>query len=188
MAESSRPHCVSIFPPVGAQTLPELIAATAAPDTVLGPLQQTPYWDADGAAQFRALCPALHTVLEWMQTAQLEQEWAAARAAGFPAAHRAMRAALRSYDVIPLVDEVLGRRTGDRAIEVYVLNFNAPHGIKLVGNRYLTHHSWPIKTTVRTAAHELMHPPYDLAHDAELRQALDTLRPGRLPHAARGTP
>jgi hypothetical protein len=164
------------FSAVPAQTLDQLIAAIDDPETVLGAVRRTPYWDADAAGVWRAVCPPLRTVLSWMRDAHLERLWREDVLPEMQPQIDAIRAQLQRYAVIPLVDEYLGRRTADRTITVYVLNFNAPHGIKLVGNTYITHHSWPIETTVRTAAHEMMHPPYDRATDAELRAALDTLR------------
>lgn len=159
-----------------ANTLDELIAALEEPETVLAPLRHTPYWDADTDSQFRAVCPPLHTVLIWMRDAHVEQQWRERVLAKMQPKIDAIRTALQRYDIVPLVDEYLGQHIADRSIMVYVLNFNAPHGMKLIGNRYITHYSWPIKTIVGTAGHELMHPPYDLAADAELREALDTLR------------
>jgi hypothetical protein len=42
--------------------------------------------------------------------------------------------------------------------------------------RFLTNYSYPFRIVLRNAIHEMMHPPYDLAHDAGLRASLQSLR------------
>jgi hypothetical protein len=59
---------------------------------------------------------------------------------------------------------------------VYLLYYSQPHGIKITGTRFLTHYSYPFRIVLRNAIHEMMHPPYDLAHDAGLRASLQSLR------------
>jgi hypothetical protein len=59
---------------------------------------------------------------------------------------------------------------------VYLLYYSKPHGIKITGMRFLTNYSYPFRIVLRNAIHEMMHPPYDLAHDAGLRASLQSLR------------
>jgi hypothetical protein len=61
-------------------------------------------------------------------------------------------------------------------ITVNILYFSQPHGIRVTGLRFLTDASYPFKIVLRNAVHEPMHPPFDLAKDKELRDALDVLR------------
>jgi hypothetical protein len=57
---------------------------------------------------------------------------------------------LPKYNVIPRVEAALGSPRPSNKITVYLLYYSQPHGIK--------------------------HPPYDLARDADLRAALQSLR------------
>ena len=78
--------------------------------------------------------------------------------------------------MIPKVESVLGSPSPSNRITVYLLYYSEPHGIKITGTRFLTHYSYPFRIVLRNAIHEMMHPPYDLAHDADLRASLQSLR------------
>src|SRR5262249_20808229 len=54
--------------------------------------------------------------------------------------------------------------------------YSEPHGIKITGTRFLTHYSYPFRIVLHNAIHEMMHPPYDLAHDPGLKAALESLK------------
>jgi hypothetical protein len=71
---------------------------------------------------------------------------------------------------------VLGSPRPTNRITVYLLYYSQPHGIKITGTSFLTHYSYPFRIVLRNAIHEMMHPPYDLAHDAELRTGLEALK------------
>ena len=74
------------------------------------------------------------------------------------------------------VEDHLGFALPSNKITVYVLYYTQPHGIKVTGMRFLTDLEWPIKIVARNAAHEMMHPPYDLKNDKELAGQLYTLK------------
>ena len=57
-----------------------------------------------------------------------------------------------------------------------MLYYSQPHGIKITGTRFLTDEAWPFEIVLRNAVHEMMHPPYDLAHDKELQKAFSQLQ------------
>src|SRR5262249_40522103 len=60
-------------------------------------------------------------------------------------------------------------------ITVYMLTFSQPHGIKIIGTRFLTDIAWPFEIVVRNAVHEMMHPPYRQEGDAELNAVIEAL-------------
>jgi hypothetical protein len=78
--------------------------------------------------------------------------------------------------VIAEVESGLGFALASNRITVYMLYYSQPHGIKITGTRFLTDVAWPFRIVLRNAAHEMMHPPYDLAHDSELRQNIALLK------------
>jgi len=104
-----------------------------------------------------------------------ESDWvSAAHAVAGEAIHN-ISADLPKYNVIPAVESVLGTARPTNRITVFLLYYSEPHGIKITGTRFLTHYSYPFRIVLRNAIHEMMHPPYDLANDAELRKDIDSL-------------
>ncbi|MBH0014637.1 hypothetical protein I6F66_21570, partial [Pseudoalteromonas sp. NZS100_1] len=69
-----------------------------------------------------------------------------------------LQADLGAYDVIRLHEKLTGR-TFDPEIEVVLLQFCKPHGIKVQGQTFLQAADWNTAITVRNAGHEMLHPP-----------------------------
>lgn len=65
---------------------------------------------------------------------------------------------LQSFDVIAWHEKVTGR-SFDPTIEIVLLQFSKPHGIKVQGQMFLQSRDYDVTTTVRIAAHEMLHPP-----------------------------
>jgi hypothetical protein len=83
---------------------------------------------------------------------------------------------LPNYDVVRENEYFLGYKLPSDTITVYMLNYAKPHGIKITGTRFLTNTGWSFKIVIRTAAHEMMHPPYDYKNDEELRKIIELFR------------
>jgi hypothetical protein len=66
--------------------------------------------------------------------------------------------ALSGFDVVSLQEKLTGR-TFDPTIEIVLLRFSKPHGIKVQGQTFLQAADYDTATTVRIAAHEMLHPP-----------------------------
>lgn len=146
-------------------TLVELIAALKDADRVIKPpLDVSPYaLDAQEWSAFLARRPRVLTVLEGMRDAgfaAFRRGYVDARAATrLPA----LRQRLAGMDVIAPQERLLGRRFPDPSLEVILLYFSKPHGIKIQGQRFLTHLDYPDEIVIRNAAHEMLHPPFDMA-------------------------
>jgi len=161
--------------------LPALIASVAAPEAQLLPAYSaSPYWNDNDWRWFMGVAPRLKALFEAMQ------------AAGF-AAFRDERAGavtrriteldrdLADYDVIRLHEKLTGR-VFDPLIEVVLLQFCKPHGIKVQGQTFLQAADWNTPTTVRNAAHEMLHPPVPM-DGAAAQAALAVLaRDPLIPH------
>jgi hypothetical protein len=80
---------------------------------------------------------------------------------------------LRDYDVVGDDEEVLGRRLAVPSVTAYIMAYGSPHGVRVQGWRFLTDISYSAKVLVRTALHELLHPPFTRA--GELDRLLDEL-------------
>ena len=65
---------------------------------------------------------------------------------------------LSGHDVIAWHEKLTGRRF-DPLINVVLLAFSKPHGAKMQGQTFLQAADYDVATTVRIAAHEMLHPP-----------------------------
>lgn len=155
-------------------TLPGMVAAIEAAATVIEPpLKASPYWDDEGWSRFMAGREKLLAVL------------GALMAADFPAFRRqyieekarmripALSSKLAGLDVIAEQERLLGRRL-EASIEVILMWFSKPHGIRIQGQRFLTHIDYPDTIVLRNSAHEILHPPFPM-DGAAAKAALATL-------------
>jgi hypothetical protein len=157
-----------------AASIETLLAALQARDErVLPSYKASQYWDEKDWSWFDNAAP------------RLERIFTAMRDAGF-AAFRAERAgpdlntrvadvqrSLSSFDVITWQEKLTGR-TFDPTIEIVLLQFSKPHGIKVQGQTFLQATDYDVATTVRIAAHEMLHPPVPMDGAAALA-ALEVL-------------
>ncbi|MCI0573413.1 MAG: hypothetical protein L0Y66_21930 [Myxococcaceae bacterium] len=76
---------------------------------------------------------------------------------------------LTSSDVVRWDEEILGRDLGITELNAHVLKFVQPHGIRVVGWNFLTDLTYPLRVTVKTAVHELLHPPFPRQGDIDAK-------------------
>jgi len=145
-------------------SLDSVIAALDDAERVLKPpLDASPYaLDAADWAALMARRPRLLIALRGIRDAGFaafrHQHVDARAAARVPA----LTAKLAGIDIISEQERLLGRRFADPSLEVILLYFSAPHGIKIQGQRFLTHLAYPDDIVIRNAAHEMLHPPFDM--------------------------
>lgn len=139
-------------------TIDGVIAALADPEARIRPtLEKTPYWDQGDWRWLTAAAPRLHAIFVAMRDAgfaAFRAERTGALAARIPQLQRD----LAPYDVIRLQQKLTGR-SFEPQIEVVLLQFCKPHGIKVQGQTFLQAADWGLSITVRNAAHEMLHPP-----------------------------
>ena len=158
------------------QTIDDLLASAAQPDSrILPTFRASPYWDdsdKDEWPKFKAALPPVASVLTAMKDAGF---------ADFrnrivePKRSRmdALRANLATFDPIAGAEFYTGRKF-DPTIEIILLEFCKPHGIKVIGQRFLSAIDWRDEVHIRTAGHEILHPPLD-KDGASWRAALKVL-------------
>ena len=139
-------------------TIDGVVAALADPEARIRPtLQKTPYWGEDDWKWLTGAAPRLHAVFAAMRDggfAAFRAERTGELAARIPQLQRD----LYPYDVIRLQQKLTGHSFAPE-IEVVLLQFCKPHGIKVQGQTFLQAADWGISITVRNAAHEMLHPP-----------------------------
>lgn len=139
-------------------SLAAMIASAADPEARLLPAYRaSQYWSESDWAWFMSAAPRLKTVLEAMQAAGFAA-FRSERAAGLDARIAELTRDLAFYDVISWQEKLTGR-SFDPQIEVVLLQFCKPHGIKVQGQTFLQAADWNTAITVRNAAHEMLHPP-----------------------------
>ncbi|WP_416761024.1 hypothetical protein ACNI65_02710 [Roseateles sp. So40a] len=140
-------------------SLDTLITALKARQTAILPSYRASiYWSESDWAWFDRAAPRLETIFDAM------------RKAGFAAFRRErigadldrriaeVSRALSTFDVISWQEKLTGRRF-DPEIQIVLLQFSKPHGIKVQGQTFLQAADYDTATTVRIAAHEMLHPP-----------------------------
>ena len=120
----------------------------------------TEYGKDDDFAALEALRPDLEQSLRWLDDAGFPAYWRDHALPQVQATIAAQGPAANRYDVIGADEAVLGRRLATDRIAVEVLAYVRPHGIRITGWRFLSDTKVPLEITVKTALHELLHPPF----------------------------
>ena len=143
-------------------TIGDLVASLDQAETVLRPpLEGSPYWDPQSWAGFIAEAPTLRAILLAMREAGFPEFRAARFEAKAASRLPALRRTLAGFDVVGEVERFTGRVL-EPTVEVVLLEYCKPHGIKVIGQKFLSAIDWKDDIVVRTAGHELLHPPVDL--------------------------
>jgi hypothetical protein len=142
-----------------------LASVESAEATLLPPFRRSAYWDEDDWRRFAGARARLVTVLGALRDAG----FAAFRAEHFDAKTtqrlEALRALFGRLDVIGEQERLIGRAL-PREIQLNLLWFCRPHGVRVQGQRFLAHVGSSDDVMVLTAAHEVLHPPFDMAGPA----------------------
>lgn len=154
------------------QSIDELLLSASNPDSRLLPrFRGSPYWgkdDEEGLAEwreFKAALPSLSAVLAALAEADFRgfrnaiiRRTGASRIA-------ALNRALLDHDVIRWAEFYTGRGF-EPSIEIILLQFSNPHGIKIIGQRFLNGINYPVEIPIRNAGHEVLHPPVPMEGEA----------------------
>lgn len=156
-----------------------MLTALEARDERIRPTYATSiYWNEKDWNWFVAAAPRLATIFTAMRDAGFAAFRAERVGAELDARALEVQRALRSFDVITWQEKLTGR-TFDPTIEIVLVHFAKPHGIKVQGQTFLQAPDYDTATTVRIAAHEMLHPPVPMNGAAALA-ALAVLRRDQL--------
>jgi hypothetical protein len=156
------PGLATLFSGNDFSTLSQVVAAVSNPDAVLKPAyQDSAYWSEKDWSWFTSAAPRLRRVFQAMLDA------------GFPAFRNSLvgasldqRAAqrqgeLQRFDVIRVQRKLTGNMY-DPNIGIVLLYFSKPHGVRVQGQQFLQSGDYDLATTLRIAAHEILHPPIEM--------------------------
>lgn len=149
-------------------TLDDVLAALENPEATIRPtLQAGTYWNEHDWTWFVREAPRIRTVFAGLKAAGFSQFLQERGGATLEQGLQRLRGGLATYDIIR-VEEKLTGRTFAPEIDITLLQFVKPHGIKVRGQRFLQSSDYDVATTVRIAAHELLHPPAPMDGPAAL--------------------
>ena len=156
-------------------TLDDVIASAADPVTHLKPsLQASPSWNEREFESAVQLMPAVHAALVALRDTGFVDKYRRETLPNIDAAIRNDYATVVSHDIIPEQERLLGREL-DPEVDIIIVNYAQPYGIRILGQRFVAYYGWDAETQLRIAAHEILHPPFD-KNDAELISLLADLR------------
>ena len=156
------PNLTTMLSGAGISTIDSVIAMLADPETrIRPPLQASQYWDEKDWKWFAAAAPRLGKVFSAMRDADFSGY--RRQLLGSQLDNRATELAhgLSDYDVVRWQRKLSGK-TLDPTISIVLLYFSKPHGVRVQGQRFLQAADYNLTTTLRIAAHELLHPPFDM--------------------------
>ncbi|HVG27218.1 MAG TPA: hypothetical protein VM865_06400 [Acidobacteriaceae bacterium] len=155
-------------------TVASVLTALDDPDKrILPTYKASRYWSATDWAFFTKALPRLRTIFSSLQAADFAGFRLDSTRDSLLQRIADVQRALVHFDVITLQERVTGRAF-DPAIEVVLLRFCKPHGIRVQGQTFLQSLDYDTETTVRIAAHEMLHPPVAM-DGASAKAVLDTL-------------
>lgn len=82
-------------------------------------------------------------------------------------------AAVSPYDLVPEQERLLGRDL-DPQIDIIIVRYARPYGIRILGQRFVAYYGWDAEVQLQVATDEIFHPPYD-PNDVELTDLLAEL-------------
>jgi hypothetical protein len=162
------PFLAFLFSAGNVSTLDDVLASAMDPDTHLKPgLQASGNWDDGRYAEAVGLMPDVILALEGLRAIGFEDWYENTIIPNVQAGVQRNLAAVSPYDIIPEQARLLGRELDPR-IEILIVRFNQPYGIRIIGQRFISYYGWDAQIQLRVAAHEIFHPPFDL-QDESLR-------------------
>ncbi|HEX8035421.1 MAG TPA: hypothetical protein VF510_16310 [Ktedonobacterales bacterium] len=133
---------------------------------------QSPYYTEEDWQAVELIWDDVRTVLTFLEMQDFVGYWERVAGAAVSECIERLTVEAPAYDIVPEVEARLGFQLPSPEITVYVVYFTQPHGMKLVGPRFITSPRWPLDVTLRTAIHEMMHPPFPARDDAELNDLI----------------
>ena len=158
------------------ETLDDMLQTPENSESMLRNLKRTPYFNRNGWLLYLSVREDLTTALSFLKAIRFDEYWQQSILPRVRQNVAETEKFLPQYDVIAAIKNLTGIALPSNRITIYMLYYSHPHGIRVTGERFLANIRWPHRVVLQNAVHELLHPPYDLARDRELRATLKLLR------------
>ncbi len=170
------------FSAVHASSLDDLIALCENPDSIRRALLQI---DASGQSAgtyyspvewdlFKGTLGDLRVALTALRDAGFSMYWEQDVLPQLRTRAAALETVTNRYNIIPLIERYLGFALPSGDITIYLVEFIRPYGHHVAGTQLITQPDIDDAQVVRTAIHEMMHPPFD-ARDSRVLQAIQAI-------------
>lgn len=141
------------------ETIDTLLAALRSRQrTILPSYRASSYWSEPDWTWFDRAAPRIDTIFSAMRDAGFEDFRGERIGPELDRRIAEVGRALAGFDMISWQEKLTGRAF-DPEIRIVLLQFSKPHGIKVQGQTFLQAADYDTATTVRIAAHEMLHPP-----------------------------
>lgn len=164
------------FSVVEDSTLAQMSARLDDPTTLRRRMEETPYFAEESWRRFESVADDLQVIFNFLADLGYEEEWAEHHLPDLMARSVELENQLPEWNLLSQVARLTGMPERPDPVEILVLHYNQPHGIRITGTRFLTYSRWPLRIVLNDAIHEMLHPPYDLESDPELHRAIEGLR------------
>lgn len=158
------------------QTLDDMLRTLDHSELMKNALVQTTYYSKGGWKLYESVRVDLRAIFLFLKEIGFADYWKQHVLPKVEQHISTFERKLVDYNVVTEVEGRLGFALPSDMITIYMLYFAQPHGIRITGARFIADVSYPFTVILQNALHEMMHPPYDLAHDVELREALNSLK------------
>jgi hypothetical protein len=149
-------------------TLDAVIESAKSPARLEAPFRASPFWNEKSWQTFLAVDHDVVTALVAMRDAGFAADWSRSLGSDPSARVASLRGELAKFDVMGEQRRLVGRGLPEDRIEIILLRFSRPHGIRVQGARFLTDVGYPTSIVLRNAAHEPLHAAIDSAVRAQL--------------------
>jgi len=158
------------------QTLDDMLRSLNEGERLKRSLQKTAYFNEGGWQLFNSVQEELTTLFLFLKEIHFGDYWERNILPGINQRVTKVEQDLAGYNVVTEIENHLGFALPSNRITIYLLAFAWPHGMRIVGTRFIADISYPLTVILQNAIHEMMHPPYRLDTDRELRDALSKLK------------
>lgn len=158
------------------ESIEEMMATLDNTKSLKSNFEKTPYYTDHSWELFLSVIPELKTIFIFLNDTGFPEYWKENILPKVESKILEFNSDVDKYNVIGIVEDHLGSKLESNRITVYLLFYSQPHGIKITGTRFLTDIAWPFSILIRTASHEMMHPPFDLKNDTLLIETLSKLK------------
>lgn len=158
------------------QTLDDMLKTLKDSKQMKQNLKKTDYYNESGWRLYESIREDLRIVFSHLKAIRFDDYWRRNILPKIQQRLAAVEKDLARYNVVVEVERHLGFPLPSNTLTVYLLYYSQPHGIRVTGARFIADVAYPFRIVLQNAIHEMLHPPYKLVQDQELRKALDSLR------------
>jgi hypothetical protein len=166
------PYLTLVYSAGSAETLADLTTLTndeQAWQKMLDVYRRSPQGEGDDAQVMSEARAEIRVLLAFLHREDFPSRW---RRDVLPQVQKTIdrdAAKLGHADVIAWDEEMLGRELHIETLRADVLGYVSPHGVRVVGWHFLTDVAFPAEVTIKTALHELLHPPFPRVGEIDQR-------------------